>query len=324
MSNIKKSRFILGMPRGGTQAMIRALNSDSRVAAFGETMFWGRLWVAPDEDGALDAEKIERIAHHFENNHLVPDKGDGAITDDGLALGGHAAKAVRACTPGMNPGEVFERMAESVLEATGRTYWVEKTPHHLQHLDRILRFMPEARILVMLRSPMEFLRSYKHQGDRKEQELRERFHRMYHPALASLVGRGTYRAAVDATNKWPDQIMVVRLEELVENPEELMPRIREHLDLPADAPAEYKQFNSSFEQNPNQPSDLSNTEKTWLHWVLGRQARALDYDLPKKRFAPIGMLMSTLSLVPWTLRNWSSLSRHDSGGIRGMMRRWLR
>ncbi|MCH2160401.1 MAG: sulfotransferase [Phycisphaerales bacterium] len=312
------------MPRAGTQAMMRALNADPRVAAFGETLYWGRLWIPPDEQGKLGAEEIERIAHHFENNHLVPAGGDGSITDDGLALGGKAAEAVRACTPGMHPGEVFASMCQGVLEATGRTYWVEKTPHHLQHLDRILRFMPEARILVMLRSPASFLRSYKHQGDRKDSELREKFHRLYHPALASLVGRGTYRATEDACAKWPGQVMVVRLEELIAKPADWMPRIRAHLELPADAPATYQRHNSSFEHDPAMQADLTRVETTWLRLVLGKDAQKLDFELPPRRFAPIGMLVSVCALFPWVVRNWSFMSQHNSGGVRGMIRRWLR
>ena len=201
-----QARFILGMPRAGTQAMMRALNADSSVAAFGETLYWGRNWVEPNEHGELDAESIERIASSFDNNHLVPSEGTGSIADDGYALGAKAAEAVRTCTPGMNPGEVFARMCEGVLEYTQRSYWVEKTPHHLQHLDRITRYMPNARFVVMLRSPASFLRSYKHQGDRKDPETRKKFHRLYHPALASLVGRGTYRASINAATRWPDQV----------------------------------------------------------------------------------------------------------------------
>ncbi|MDA0296654.1 MAG: sulfotransferase [Planctomycetota bacterium] len=52
-------RLIVGMPRGGTTAMMRALNADDRVAAFGETLFWGRAWVEPLQDGGLDAPRLE-------------------------------------------------------------------------------------------------------------------------------------------------------------------------------------------------------------------------------------------------------------------------
>lgn len=317
-------RFILGMPRAGTKALMRALNSDPRVGSFGETLYWGRHWVEPDEHGALSREKIEKIANHIDGNHLQPEGGEGMITEDGIGLSHKAAEAVRACEPGMNPGEVFEQMSIRIMEETGRTYWVEKTPHHLQHLDRMIRFMPGLKALVMLRDPAAFLLSYKHQGDRKPEEIRKKFHRLYHPALACLVGRKTYQSAAAALKRWPESVMVMRLEDLSSKPEEWMPRIRQHLVLPADGPAVYRRDNSSFEHQPESERRLSPVETTWLRLILGSDAKALGFELPKRRFVPLRMLGSGLSIFIWAIRNWTTLTKIDQGGIRGLIRRWVR
>ena len=49
---------------------------------------------------------------------------------------------------------------------------VEKTPHHVRHVDRIRRHVPDARFVIMIRGPEEFLLSYKHKGDTKPDEIR--------------------------------------------------------------------------------------------------------------------------------------------------------
>ncbi|MCP4067807.1 MAG: sulfotransferase, partial [Phycisphaeraceae bacterium] len=72
-------RLIMGMPRGGTTAMTRALNADPRVAAYGESLFWGRHWVAPDDEGRLNADALSRAAELLRNNILVPYNGPGAL-----------------------------------------------------------------------------------------------------------------------------------------------------------------------------------------------------------------------------------------------------
>lgn len=240
-----------------------------------------------------------------------------------MALASVAAAAVRSCNPGMNPGEVFERLAGSIASEVGRTYWVEKTPHHLQHLDRMFHYMPNARMLVMIREPSGFLSSYKHQGDRKSPETRKLFHRLYHPALASLVGRKTYRTARSAIERWPDQLLLVRLEELSKNATELMPRIRAHLGLPQDGPNEYRKDNSSFSGRKKPTDDLSAVEITWLRLIMGKDATAVGFQLPARRFSPLGMTLSVLGLIPWTFRNLRRLAKEDDDGIRGVLRRWL-
>ena len=118
--------------------------------------------------------------------------------------------------------------------------------------------------------------------------------------------------------------MVVRLEEITANPADWMPRIRAHLELPADAPATFQKHNSSFENAPAMQADLTRAETTWLRLVLGKYAKKLDFELPPRRFAPIGMLMSVCALFPWVVRNWSFMSQRNSGGVRDLIRRWLR
>jgi hypothetical protein len=317
-------RLIMGMPRGGTTAMTRALNADPRVAAYGESLFWGRHWVAPGEDGRLDADDLARAAELLRGNILVPHNGPGALASDPRVMPEAGAAAILESPAGIKPAVVFKAIGEAIARGAGREIWVEKTPHHLQHLERIFAAMPEARVLVMIREPEAFLRSYKHQGDRKSPEIRSRFHRLYHPMLASLVCRRTLQEAKRAVMEWPESVMLVRLDEVRSDPPRVMARIRRHLALPDFEDAEFERSNSSFEGVAASPKPLGAAEIIWLRLLTGRASKTLGLAIPDRRIAPIRFLGSVLGLVPWSIRNWKTISRLDERGIRGMIRRWLR
>ena len=322
--NSSPHRLIVGMPRGGTTAMMRALNADQRIAAFGESLFWGRAWVEPLQGGGLSATQLARIAELLRKKALTPRGDPGGLSENGRDLSATAADAVLAMPVGSQPVEVFEAIGDAIAKKAGRHIWVEKTPHHLQHLDRIFAAMPDARVIVMLRSPAAFLRSYKHQGDRKSPEIKKVFHRLYHPMLASLVCRRGLQEAIRSSKRWPDALMMVRLEEVREDPVGVMGRIRAHLDLPDFSDVQFEQANSSFEGVAQKPSPLSPVETTWLRLLVGRDARRLEMPLPDRRIIPMRFLLSVAALLPWAVRNWKTVSQLDQGGIRGMMRRWLR
>ena len=99
-------RFVVGMPRAGTTAMIRALGTDSRVAAFGETLFWGRHWVAPDEDGRLDRDGIERCAAGLASLKLEP-SGVGGLWDAPTTPIPQLSARLAAVPTGASPAEAF-------------------------------------------------------------------------------------------------------------------------------------------------------------------------------------------------------------------------
>ncbi|MDG2131918.1 MAG: sulfotransferase [Phycisphaerales bacterium] len=317
-------RLVMGMPRGGTTAMMRALNADPRVAAYGESLFWGRGWVAPDASGGLDEAGLERVASLLEKKALMPRGEPGGLSEDGRDIAAAAATAVRGLSPGVDPVTVFTSIGEAIARHSGRGIWVEKTPHHLQHLVRIFDAMPEARVLVMVREPEAFLRSYKHQGDRKAPEIRDRFHRLYHPMLASLVCRRTLQEAMRAVAGWPDSVMLVRLDEVRADPHGVMARIRRHLELPEFEDEHFERSNSSFEGAAEPPKPLGAAEIIWLRLLTGRISKAMGLPVPNRRIAPIRFLGSAFGLLPWAIRNWKTISRLDEHGVRGMIRRWLR
>ena len=320
-------RLVVGMSRGGTTALTVALNEDPRVAAFGETAFWGRLWVPPEAGGRYGVAQIRLIASRLRGMRCVP-FGDDGLVQDGLTLGAAMADAIEAMPAPSSPGEVFRAMGRAVAAACGRSVFVEKTPHHLMHLDRIFAHDPEARVVVMLRAPEQFLRSYKHQGDRKPEPARSNFHRLYHPMVAAMICRGSLRAAAHAVRSHAGRVRISDIEAIRRDPATELGAIRTHLRLPSFEDAAIKQVNSSFEGEGRSSKDGSTSlravERTWLALLCGRPARSLGFATPSLGWGVLAIPWSIAMLLPWFLRNRAMLGGMDRGGIRGLLRRWAR
>jgi hypothetical protein len=314
-------RFVVGRPRAGTTAMIRALSQDPQVAAFGETLFWGRFWVEPDSQGRLDRSSIDRIANEFLTLKLDP-AGDDGLWESRTTPIPALAESLRSAPDASTPAEVFRELTSQVLNLTGRRYWVEKTPHHMMHLDRILHWMPGSRFVVMLRDPVSFLQSYKQQGDRKPPEIRRQFHRLYHPAAASMVARRTFEAAHRVAQR--DEVLIVPIEQLQSAPEEWMSRVRRHLRLPEFRDTQFARDNSSFADGQIAMRPLTSAEKAWLRRLVASPAASLGFNLRDTLpSAPIAWLLSVATLPWWAIRNARAISRLDRGGIRSLLRRWV-
>lgn len=313
-------RFIVGMPRAGTMAMVQALSRDPQVAAFGETLFFGRNWIEPNKDGLLDHRSIEQHADVMSKLKLQP-VGPEGMWPDFATIAGRIASEIRTAEGPLTPAELFGRITRAVLSFTGRSYWVEKTPHHMMYLDRILEHLPNSRFVVMVREPTAFLQSYKQQGDRMSGAAQRRFHRLYHPAPASLVAKRTCETALRAVNH--EQALLVRLEDLTADPDTWLMRIREHLRLPTTERIEYARHNSSFAEGRVERRPLSNAEQAWLKRLSGRSATRLGYDVEGLSASPISLGLSALTLPWWALRNARTLAKLDQGGIRSLVRRWL-
>ena len=288
--------LICGMSRGGTSAMMRSLNTHPDCAAYGETVFFGRLWREPGPDGKYDTETLERIAKRFENQKMGPIEGEGALDfDSWYGAGQCVAAAIRKLDRSCTPDEVFTTMGEAIAAHHRKRYWVEKTPQHLWHLDRIREQIGPFRVIVMLRDPEAFLLSYKHQGDRRSPKERKRFRRLYHPAAASWVCRRYIKSAIKSQKVYGDDVLICFLENLISEPDVQLHRVTEHLEIDSFPPGKsFAKANSSFtkEKRP----ELTPAERMWVNYMAGASARQLGLKCEKPPFAPFRFAWSVLTL----------------------------
>lgn len=184
--------FIVGMPRSGTTLLERLLAAHSQVAGCGELQdFPKQLQWCCDHAGQEipDIELVRRL-------------------------------------PDVDPSLLGQRyMMQAQWRAGDKPYFTDKLPRNFWHLGSIARALPQARILHMVRNPMDTCFS----------NLKELFGSAYKYSynLAELARHfAGYRRLMD---HWrhvvPDRILDVHYEALVSEPEVVMQQVLAHCGL---------------------------------------------------------------------------------------------
>ena len=194
MEGKEPKAFIVGMSRAGTTWFVSQFNRHPECAAFGETAFFGKHFLGANGE-VYPAERIDRALKAMPGVRgvsLEPRTGEvveRVLSGDGLRkLFDPLRKRLVEDGGDLNAPDLFNQVIAHVAEYTGKEHVIEKTPHHILYTDRIIQFYPETKFLVCFRAPEGFIRSWKHQGDRKDAAAKKAFQRMYHPAIAPLSG----------------------------------------------------------------------------------------------------------------------------------------
>ena len=300
--------------------MMRALNLRGDVAAYGETGFWGIKHSKLDEKA--ERSEIDKIANIYGNTafHPVGDT-EGSLPISSKEIASAIEDSVKKLPDYSSATDIFLTMGNAVAKVCSREVWVEKTPHHLMHLDRIIGLDNNARIVILIRNPYDFLLSYKHQGDRKPEAVKRNFQNLYHPILASLICRKYLVAAIEALERYPENVILIKLEDINENPKAELSKVYRHFMLPLFDGLLFPKSNSSFRDLKEKPH-LSRVEIFWLKLFVGKHINKTSYKLGEGQIDIFGVIRSVLSLIIWPFKNASLLMRMRSK-LGSMISRWL-
>ena len=206
----------------------------------------------------------------------------------------------------ITPGELFMRIANSIAIAEGKVCSIEKTPHHVLWINRILQELPNARFVVMVRDPYEFMLSYKHQGDRKPSTVKKMFQKMYHPLGAALVWRSSMRASNAAVRDYAEHVLLINMESIRQNSQDVLERVQRFFLLePVIHAEQVPPDNSSF---PNGfKSELKNDDVFWMNIIGKKEMNRFHFKRrPATSFVSFRIMLSVFRLpfwVVWTLNH---------------------
>ena len=305
--------FVVGMSRAGTTWLSNCLQTHSKLTVVPETAFWGRSYVAPGSDGRYDHAQLDKLATRLTESL------EFSITSKGVAYRQispeSCAQLVHDALLGphrpLTPGESFERILEAVARAEGKAVAVEKTPHHVNWVERILRQLPHSRFVVLVREPHGFALSYKHQGDRQPPDVRTSFEALYHPLVCAWTWRRYAQAALAVVRDHPQQALLVRLEDMAARPGPTLERAQRFFGLiPEDLHTTEVARNTSFPDGCR--PQLSAADLYWIDRLGARLMVSMEWPrrpVPRSRLA---ILRSLLVLPLWTARNWARLMSQSS------------
>ncbi len=321
-------RLVVGTARGGTRWLCRTLNEHSQVAAFGESMFWGRGYVKPDRDGCYSPEQVRRMGQRFARRRWSPHGGGpGSLRSVGPDGGGGPlteaiSRAFDAVDRRLSPVDCFRTLCAAVLEAEGKSIAVEKTPHHVNWADRIIASDPSARLVVMMRAPYAFMLSYKMQGTQYDDAVRNSFRRLYHPIACALVWR-TYCERVHAVARsYPENTLVVQTEKLPTSEAQVLERVQQFLQVPVeDLAGRVGRDNSSIPEG--QRPQLEDADVYWMNRIAGTTMRRHGYPMQPTPDRPSAVTRSLMRLPWWAMDNALAMRRRVRSSYLGYLWRWL-
>jgi hypothetical protein len=242
--------FVVGHPRSGTTLLASMLGRDPEVAATPETLYLlqGRFQVAPALR-AGPAAVAERI-HRTPLRRLAPDR---------AALAAALAE-VRAGGAPLDARGVFAALLELHARAQAKPRALEKTPLHIRHIDEILAWFPDAKVVWILRDGRACVASLGKVGWAADDPRR----------LARDWVRNMAFALDSEARADPRSLVRVRYEDLVADPVATLDRLQDFLGLPRSAAVHdhslqagtIKPFERAWKENVNRPI-MSRRSDAW-------------------------------------------------------------
>lgn len=317
--------FIVGMARSGTTWLGRTLAAHPDLAVFGESSFFGRLYVPPRPDGMYGDEELKRVAAIQREQDWSATTGDDSScltntrTEEYAALVDGALGELEAP---VSPADAFRSLTSEIALSEGKPRVVEKTPHHVHWLDRIASSFPESRFVVVTRDPYGFMLSLRHLGDRIESRYRRALDRpLRHPLLCALAWRGYMLSVERALERYRDRILVVDSGALRERPRDALASIQSFLDLELHELAPALTENSSF-RDGHRPAP-GGADVFWMNVFAGKLMSRHGYPPRRIPFRP-GRILASLLTVPISLAFVVlGLRRSVPGSFPDYLSRWL-
>ncbi|HZQ14692.1 MAG TPA: sulfotransferase [Pseudolabrys sp.] len=130
--------FIGGLFKSGTSLLRAMLGQHPNIAAGLETYWFDLDWDARQSDEF--AAKVERLRRYFD---ISP------------------ANMARIVDASAGVYDFLDSLMSEFARAQGKSRWCEKTPGNIYHLDRIVEGWPQAKIIHVVREPLDVLASIK-------------------------------------------------------------------------------------------------------------------------------------------------------------------
>jgi hypothetical protein len=197
--------YVIGRQHCGNTMLATMLGRHEDVFAFtGEGIFFEHY--APEMENERETEWIARKVAHGADPPLGDDLRRQVV--DRMAQKSSSSSIIDRYVTG--------RMV--VARMKGATRWVQKATSYIFHVDTIFRAIPEARVIFLIRNPLDLAASLKRRGE-------------WRRIMRMIWG---WNRGIAVAESWMDdpRFLNVRYEDLVEQPEPVLREICQSADLP--------------------------------------------------------------------------------------------
>jgi hypothetical protein len=299
--------FIAGPDRSGTTLLYALLASHPNISMVRRTNFW--RWFYNRYGDLRDADNFERLL-----SKMLRYKRMQPLNPDGKRIRHEFWQGEPSY------GRVFALFQQHNAERIGKPRWGDKSLHTEHYIEQVLSEFPDAKFIHMARDPRDRYAS-----------VRKRFGKDT-PRLGAATGRwlSSMRAAERNRQRYPDNYVIIRFEDLAANPEETSRKICDYIGeqyspemLTLKGASKYRDSggNSSFDQiRPGAISTspigryrkvLSASEIAFVQLFAGKEMQALDYQKEVVNFSFAEAVKFYLWILPfqsarmvgWTVLN---------------------
>lgn len=204
--------FIIGRQHSGNTMLARCLGRAPEVHSLtGEGQFFEHQ--AFLDDKSTD-EKIASVVS------LVEQSGGDIPSEARSELHNHMRRSRADGGSSGTAAEMYARCMEWLAQEKGAGRWAQKATSYVFHVEAILECFPDARLVFLVRNPLDLAASMKRRGG------------------WTAVARMTYgwnkgvRSALRYAETNPDRLLIVRYEQFVEESHRKMAEVCDFCDLP--------------------------------------------------------------------------------------------
>ncbi|KXX72543.1 sulfotransferase [Flammeovirga sp. SJP92] len=296
-----ENHFIVGMSRAGTTWISNALDKHSKVSVFGESCFFGRHYI--ENKKLYSKDDLVTLAPKFINGSLESTKIFRDNNIDYQVFFKDVFDTLIERNEDIRPSDIFDYISKQISEISKKSIIIEKTPHHLNYIERIKESYPQAKFIIMKRNAVDFLLSYKHQSDRKVGISKKELKAIYHPLGALLIYR-KYLSSI-LKNQFDRNTIIF---ELNNNDENILKEVQEFLDIEQED-INIKKVNSSF--NSEIKKELLIEEMFWLN-LFGFVKYDINYFSINNL---LKIIMSMIKIPKWGFNSIVIMKKNSSTNI---------
>lgn len=217
--------FIVGTPRSGTTLIAKILGRHSRIHMPAENHFFEDIYARRTEFGDLtDPACVKQVQNRLftlygRYNHEDEQRRFDELLED--------EENRRQLNAGFSDYRtLFKTFMQLQMEHAEKERWGNNTPKDLFHINEILSFFPDAKIIICVRDVRDFLSSYKNRWKTTTIAHQSRLKKLYHPVVTSFLWKANVkRIAIVKKRVAKNNCMVCKYEDLVENPERIVKKI---------------------------------------------------------------------------------------------------
>jgi hypothetical protein len=148
--------FIVGVPRSGTTLLAAMLSSHSRMICGPETHFFSRLSkieVNPVVNHTTWPEHAVNFLRSIDHNNFSQANRRISLLEKYNLSEAQIYAYLEKSSPSVL--SMLSSITEQYLAAAKKHRWVEKTPDHIEYVDRIRNFFPDSPIIRIVRDPRD-------------------------------------------------------------------------------------------------------------------------------------------------------------------------